>query len=276
MGTDRADVVIVGGAAIGSAVASFLKAELAFPGRVVVVERDPSFQDCSTTRSAASIRNQFSTPTNIALSQYGFDYLKRADETLAVDGDLPPINLIERGYLILATADGLPVLRENHATQTVCGADIALLAPDALAARFPWLRVDDLAGGAYGESGEGWFDAYALLQAFRRKARAHGADMVNGTVTGLGRAGDRVTAVVLQDGTQISAGAVVNAAGPFAADIAQMAGLDLPVRPRKRFVFGFDCRTPLAGVPLLVDPSGVYVRPEGSQYICGTSPPAGS
>ena len=106
------DVAIIGGAAIGSAVASFLKAELGFAGRVVVVERDPGYQDCSTTRSAASIRTQFSTPVNIALSRFGFDYLRRAEDTLAVDGELPPINLVERGYLYLATdAEMLDTLR---------------------------------------------------------------------------------------------------------------------------------------------------------------------
>ncbi|MCB9957588.1 MAG: FAD-binding oxidoreductase [Rhodospirillaceae bacterium] len=267
------DVAIIGGAAIGSAVASFLKAELGFTGRVVVVERDPSYRDCSTTRSAASIRTQFSTAVNIALSRFGFDYLRRADETLAVDGELPPINLVERGYLYLATPAGLQILRANHAVQLAAGAAVSLLTAAALAERFPWLNVDDLAGGAYGEKQEGWFDAYALLHAFRRKARAHGAEYVHGQVVGLERHGDRVTALSLADGSRIAAGAVVNAAGPRAAEVAAMAGIDLPVRPRKRFVFTFESREAPAGVPMVIDPSGVYVRPEGQQFICGTSPP---
>ena len=267
-----ADVVIVGGAAIGSAVASFLTAELDFGGRVLVVERDGSYRNCSTTRSAASIRTQFSTPTNIALSQFGFDYMRRAADTLAVDGDLPPINLVERGYLFLSTEAGLPVLHANHAVQRAAGAAVSLLSQADLAARFPWLAVEDLAGGGYGEAGEGWFDAYALLQAFRRKALAHGAAYLDDEVVGLDRIDGRVTVVHLRRGDPVTAGVAVNAAGPSAAAVASMAGIPLPVRPRKRFVFTFDCRTPPAGLPLMIDPSGVYVRPEGALFLSGTSP----
>ena len=78
---------------------------------------------------------------------------------------------------------------------------------------------------------------------------------------------------MIASGEEIAADVFINACGPRAAEIAAMAGIDLPVRPRKRMVYVFDCREPIFGMPLLIDPSGVYIRPEGSQYICGVSPP---
>ncbi|HSK38658.1 MAG TPA: FAD-binding oxidoreductase, partial [Arenibaculum sp.] len=152
---------------------------------------------------------------------------------------------------------------------------VVLLSPRELEARFPWLSTEGVAAGSLGLSGEGWFDGYSLLQAFRRKARARGATYLTADTVGIERAGGRVTAVRLGDGRRIACGTLVNAAGPHARAVAAMAGLDLPVAPRKRCVFVFDCRTALPGCPLVIDPTGVYVRPEGTQFICGMSPPAG-
>lgn len=270
------DVVIVGGAVIGSAAAYFLMAEAAAAGlappSVLVVERDPSYQHCSTTLSAASIRQQFSTPENIAISRFGIGFLRQARDILAVDGEGPEIGLHEGGYLLLATPDGLPVLEANHRTQIAAGVEVALLAVDRLVERFPWLSDDGLAAGSFGLSGEGWFDAYGLMMGLRRKARALGAEYRQGTVVGLERAGDLVTAVRLEDGSRIAAGTVVNAAGPRAREVAAMAGIEIPVHPRKRCVFSFECRDRLADFPLLVDPAGVWVRPEGAGFIAGCPP----
>ena len=267
------DVVIAGGGVIGSAIAYFLGANGEFGGRVLVVEPDPSYAECSTTRSGGSIRQQFSTPENIEMSRFGFEFLRAAGERLAVDGEAPDIGLHERGYLFLASQAGRAVLEANHAVQQAHGADIALLEPSALEARFPWLSIEGIALGALGLSGEGWFDPNTLLHAFRRKARALGAEYRKDRVVGLTLDKARIDRAVLASGEEIAAGALVNAAGPRAAEIAAMAGIDLPVRPRKRNVYVFDCREPLCGMPLLIDPRGVYVRPESGQYICGVSPP---
>jgi FAD-dependent oxidoreductase domain-containing protein 1 len=269
---DHADVVIVGGAIVGSAVATFLRRRADWHGRVLVVERDPTFRTSSTTLSAASIRLQFSTPLNIEISRFGVDLIKHLETWLGVDGQPPPeVDFVEGGYLFLASAAGLPILESNHAVQREHGVQVALLTPMELQARFPWLNVDDLAGGSLGLADEGWFDAYALLQAFRRKARALGAEEVAGEVVEIERDGGRATGVLLVDGRRITADWVVNAAGPRAAGVAAMAGLQLPVSPRKRMVFHFDCRTQVAS-PLTIDTSGVYFRPEGPNYIAGSSP----
>jgi FAD-dependent oxidoreductase domain-containing protein 1 len=272
---DHADVVIVGGAIIGSAVATFLALRPDFDGRIVVVERDPSFRTSSTTLSAASIRLQFSTPLNIEISRFGIDLIKHPDRYLAVGGEVPDVDFVENGYLFLATQAGLATLEHNHAVQRALDVPVRLLSPSELHARFEWLRTDDLAGASLGLADEGWFDAYALLQGFRRRARSLGVVERIGEVVELEREGDRLGGVRLADGSLIGADWVVNAAGPRAADVAALAGVDLPVRPRKRNVYHLEAPVSLGAAPLTIDPSGIYFRPEGPAYIAGFSPREG-
>jgi FAD-dependent oxidoreductase domain-containing protein 1 len=272
----RADLVIVGGAIVGSAVATFLAGRPDWSGRIVLVERDLSYRTSSTTLSAASIRQQFSTPLNIEISRFGIGLIKDLDRWLGVPGSpAPDVDFVEGGYLFLATPPGLAILQQNNAVQRELDVQVALLDPKELKSRFPWMRTDDLAGGSLGLADEGWFDAYALLQAFRRKARTLGAEYVEGTVVAIDREGERLTGVRLADGRRIATNRVVNAAGPRAAEVAAMAGLELPVHPRKRHVYHFDCRERLGPAPLTIMPSGVYFRPEGETWIAGYSPREG-
>lgn len=276
---DHFDVVIVGAAVVGSAAAYFLARDGGFRGSVLLLERDLSFQHCATTRSLASIRHQFSTPENVRMSIFGTHFLRAAGQHLAVDGVAPDIAFREPGYLFLATEAGRAVLRANHIVQQAEGADIALLSPDDLAARFPWLRHDDLAGGALGLSGEGWLDAHALMHGLRHKAVALGAVVRQGHVVDVLRtqAGvssvSRVTGVVLADGSRIGCGWLINAAGTGATTLARQAGLELPVQSRKRCVFHFTSPARLPGCPLVIDPTGLYFRPEGHGFLCGIAPP---
>ena len=271
-GPERADVVIVGGAIIGSSVATFLAGRPDFDGRIVVVERDTTFRTSSTTLSAASIRLQFSTPLNVQISQFGVEFLKSLDRYLAVDGEVPEIDLVENGYLFLATDAGLPTLEHNHAVQRELGVAVELLTPAELKARFDWMRTDDVAAASLGLAGEGWFDAYALLQGVRRKARSLGVEERVGEVVEVLVDGDRVAGVRLADGSTIEADWVVNAAGPRAAEVAAMVGIDLPVRPRKRIVYHLESPVSLGAAPLTIDMNGVYFRPEGPAYVSGWSP----
>jgi FAD-dependent oxidoreductase domain-containing protein 1 len=273
MTTDSYEVVIAGGGIIGSAIAYFLAADPQFQGRVCVVERDPSYARAATTRSAGSIRQQFSTPGNIEMSKFGAHFLKHVGDYLSVEGEAPQIAFREGGYLFLASEEGRAILEQNHALQIAHGAHNALLAPDALRSRFPWLATEGVALGCLGLADEGWFDPYALLQGFKRKARALGAVYLTDEVVGVTRAGASITGVTLASGGAISCARLVDAAGPFSGRLAAMAGLELPVGPRKRFVYVFDCRSAPAPFPLLIDTSGVWVRPEGRLFIAGVSPP---
>ncbi len=272
---ERADVVIVGGAIIGSAVAAFLANRADFDGRIVVVERDPTFRTSSTTLSAASIRLQFSTPLNIEISRFGVEVIKHPERHLAVDGAVPEIDFVENGYLFLADDAGLATLERNHAMQRSLGVEVELMDAPALRRRFDWMNVDDLAAGSLGLADEGWFDAYAWLQGFRRRARSLGVVERIGEVTAIERDGERVRSVRLGDGTTITGDWFVNATGPRAAELAAMAGVDLPVRPRKRLVYHLSSPARLGAAPLTIDPAGVYFRPEGPAYLAGFSPRAG-
>src|SRR5512143_4120152 len=197
MPLQTADILIVGGGVVGSSTAYFLTAHPGFHGRVVVVEKDPTYGEAATARSAGGVRQQFSTPENIRMSQFGASFIKNVAEHLSLPGEKAQLPFVEQGYLFLATPSGLPVLEQNHATQTALGADIVMLDPTALRRQFPWLYTDDLAGGAFGRRNEGWTDPYSLLQAFRRKAISQGAVYIQDEAVALQREGDRIASVTL-------------------------------------------------------------------------------
>ncbi|RFB81128.1 NAD(P)/FAD-dependent oxidoreductase [Methylovirgula sp. 4M-Z18] len=277
----RYDVVIVGGAVIGSAVAYFLVANADFNGSVLVVEKDPTYAKASTSLSSSSIRNQFSNPINVRISQFGTEFIRNFGETMQVGADRPDLSFHEGGYLFLAgNAEQAQTLRENHAVQRACGADVVLWQRDELAQAFPHLNVDDIVLASYGRSGEGWFNNTGLMYGFKNKARSLGVDYLTDEVIAIGREGNSVTGVTLKSGGTIEAGIVVNASGPRAALTARMAGLDVPVEPRKRTLFVVDCAKSPEGtasvnkgrLPLMIDPSGVFCRPEGRFFLCGCPP----
>ena len=265
----KADIVIIGGAAIGSSIAYHLAAHPLFNGSVLVIEKDPTYQRAASALSAASIRQQYSSAINIRISLYGIAFLRSIGTHLRVDDDVPVLDLHEGGYLYLASGAGHAVLAENFAVQNAEGADIAWFDRAGLAAQFPWLRVDDLDCGTWGRRGEGWFDGWALMQAFRRKARSLGVRYVQDEVTGIEKAGSRIQGVRLASGAVVNCPLVINAAGAQGQAVAAMAGVDIPVVPKKRFVYTFHCKTALAGVPLLIDPSGAWCRPEGHADASG-------
>lgn len=269
MAERTADVVIIGGAAAGSSTAYFLK-KLGFKGSVVVIEKDTTYQWCATARSVASVRQQFSTPENIKLSQFGVSFFKGIKDEFGSDAD---ISFRERGYLIMASPEGRAGLEANVALQCSLGADIALLDAAAMSRQFPWISTDGLAAAGWGRSGEGWVDPHALRALFQAGARARGVDYIQGEVTGIAVANGKASHVTLADGSRIACGTVVACAGWHSHKIAAMAGIDLQVRPKKRLVFVVDIRQELAGCGLMIDPTGLYFRPEGKFYIAGIQPP---
>jgi len=278
---DTYDVVIVGGAVIGSAVAYYLAANPDFDGSVLVVERDPTYLKAATSLSSSSIRTQFSNPINVKISQYGSEVIRNFGEMMQVGDDRPDLGFHSGGYLFLAnTPEQVRILKENHEAQVSCGADVVLWSRDELANAFPHLNVADIELASYGRSGEGWFNNTGLMYGFRNKARSLGVEYVTDEAVAIGRDGDSVTSVTLKSGAVVKAGTIVNASGPRAALTARMAGLDIPVEPRKRTLFVFDCaRTPegtatvnQGRLPLMIDPSGVFCRPEGRFFLTGCPP----
>ncbi len=255
---------------IGAATACFLARDHGVA--VTVLERDPSYRQASSALSASSIRQQFSTPINIALSLASIEFLRRVGDELAVDGEQPAIGLVEAGYLYLSDAEGEGNLRAKRTLQRAHGAEIDLLDTAALRARWPWLATAGLALGAFGTRGEGWFDGPALHAAFRRKARTCGARFVHADAQAFDASGGRVHAVRDAQGRTHAADAVLIAAGAWSAPLAALLGLALPVSAKKRDVFVLDSPARLPGCPLIIDPSGVWLRPEGAGFIAGAPP----
>jgi FAD-dependent oxidoreductase domain-containing protein 1 len=265
----RYDLVIVGGGVIGCSVAYHVALLAGGTVSVLVVEKDPSYRTASSALSLSSIRQQFSTPLNIAMSRYGWDFIKAAGQDLRVDETPVDPGLVERGYLFLATAQGAVDLRANVQVQRGCGAQVALMDAAAIQRRFASLRVDDLAAGALGLAREGWFDGYSLLQALKRKAIALGVTFRQDEAVAMRTAGGRIEEVSVASGETVACGQVVCAAGPRAAAVAAMAGVEIPVFADKRCVFVVDCPDADPDWPLVIDPSGVYFRPEGRYVLAG-------
>jgi FAD-dependent oxidoreductase domain-containing protein 1 len=263
----RAEVVIAGGGAVGSATAYFLVDQPAFSGTIVVVEPDPTYAYAASARSASSIRQQFSTPLNIALSTFGMQFLR------ACGGELADVNLVESTYLYLALSGGAAALRQNVEVQRRCGVDTRLHDAAGLASRYPWITASDLAAASETASGEGWFDGYALVRALRRANERRGVTYVRDKVVSVLMDGaSSVDGVRLGSGDTLRCRWLVNAAGTHSRSIAADAGIDLPVFPRKRSVFVFSSPAAPVNCPMVIDPSGLWFRPERDRFICGTVP----
>ena len=268
------DVIIIGGAIMGASAAWFLSDNKDFNGRVLVVERDPSYENCSTTHTNSCMRQQFSTALNVQISQFAADFVKNIRSYMGGDERVPELSIRSFGYMYLADTEAFAdVLRESQRVQLAQGAATQLMTPAQIAAAYPFYNVEDIVLGSINLVDEGLFDAGALFDWWRRQSRERGVEYVQNEVVAINRnaAGNRVESVTLKSGDVVACGQVVNASGPRAAATARMAGIDVPVEPRKRYSWIFKADTPLdRDLPLTIDPSGVHVRENGGgTYQCG-------
>jgi glycine/D-amino acid oxidase-like deaminating enzyme len=267
------DVVIVGGAIMGSSTAWFLTENPDFDGRVLVVERDPSYEACSTAHTNSCMRQQFSAPLNVRISQFAADFVKNLRARIG-DDRVPEQTIQNYGYMYLADTDGFAgTLRDNQQVQLAEGAETELLGPDEIAARYPFYNVEDIVLGSINLKDEGYWDGGTVFDWWRRSARERGVEYISNEVVAMTRnaAGTRIESVTLASGEVVACGQVVNASGPRAARTAAMAGIEVPVEPRKRFTWIFEAERPLdQDLPLTIDPSGVHFRQDGPQtYLAG-------
>lgn len=270
------DVVIIGGAIMGSSTAWFLTESADFNGRVLVVERDMTFQACATAHTNSCIRQQFSDPLNVRISQFTAEFIKNLPDHMG-DERAPKLSVQNYGYLYLADNEGFAnVLRENQKTQRDAGAETELLSAAEIAERYPFYHLDDITLGSINRKDEGYWDGGTLFDWFRRSARSRGIEYIQNEVVAinLNASETRVESVALASGEVISCGQLVNASGPRGARVAAMAGIALPIEPRKRFTWVFSAAKPLdRDLPLTIDPSGVHVRQDGPQtYLAGCAP----
>jgi glycine/D-amino acid oxidase-like deaminating enzyme len=268
------DVVIIGGAILGSATAWFLSHNPDFNGSILVVERDPSYEFAATSHTNSCIRQQFSNRLNVEISQFGADFVQNLPRYMG--GDAPKLKIQNFGYMYLAnTPAGANYLRASHAVQSAAGAATRLLTAEEIAQEYPFYDTSDLILGSINTRDEGYFDGITLFDHFRRGARAKGVDYLANEVTALTRQGSRITSLTLKSGETIACGQIVNASGTRGALTAAMAGIEIPIEPRKRFTWVFTAEKPLPReLPLTIDPAGFHVRQDGkTSYMCGGHAP---
>jgi glycine/D-amino acid oxidase-like deaminating enzyme len=262
-----ADVLVIGGGAIGASAAYFVK-RLDPGAEVTVVERDPAYTLASTPRASGGVRRLFSLPENIELSAYSIGFFADFPATMAVDGVPADIGLRKNGYLFIVPPWDRDVLRRNFDLQRHLGCEVLWLEPDELKHRFPSMNVADL-GAAVLSPDDGWLDPHSVLMGFRNKARSMGARFLADEVTGLVRQGHRVTTARLASGRRIEASHVVNAAGAWAKEICAMIDVPVPIEPLRRYEHYFECQDPIEPLPYLKDTRRLAFRPEGAGYSGG-------
>jgi FAD-dependent oxidoreductase domain-containing protein 1 len=263
----RVDVAVIGGGAVGAAAAYFLRNH-SRSCSVAVIERDPSYQLASTPRASGGVRRLFSLPENIALSNYGIPFFESFETEMAVDGERPAVNFRKGGYLFIVPPSAMSVLEQNFKTQSAHGVRVEWLDQRALKETFPSMIVDDLGAGVLSPD-DGWLDPYGVLQGFRRKARALGAEFIHDEVVGLEIGQRHVRAVQLKSGRALEAGAVINAAGAWAKEICAMVGWKIPIEPMRRYEHYFEAEEEIEPLPYIKDVNRLAFRPEGKGYSGG-------
>ena len=263
----KADVAIVGGGIVGLAVAYFLKT-LAPAIDVVVIEREAGYEHCSTLRASGGCRVQFSCPENIEMSLFSLEFIRRFSQAMATSGRDAPADWVQGGYLFIVPGEYVAMLEANYEVQRAHGCNVELLDPGGLTARFPSMRVDDLAAGVHTPD-DGWCDPFQLLQGFKRKAIDVGVKYIVDEVVALEVAGKAVRAARLASGASIAGSHFVNAAGAWSAQVGALAGMPLPIAPLRRFEHYFTCGNPMEKLPYVKDVQRLAFRSEGKGFSGG-------
>ena len=264
-----AEVVIIGGGIVGSSIAYHLIA--AGCKDVLVIERESAQGKGSTGKSMGGVRAQFSTPTNIQMSLYSIPFYASFDVRLG-----HPTGYRPQGYLFCATnAEHLAYLRTNFEKQVAMGLkDVRLVNAGEIRKLFPQLRSDDIVGGSFCPT-DGFVDPYSAMIGFMSWASDHGAKLwKNATVSAIQCDSRGIASVETTKGS-VATRTVVNAAGPWAVEVARMVGIDLPVKPLRRMLVPTE---PFDGfphsAPMIIDMSnGFHFRPEGLGFLLAWNDP---
>jgi sarcosine oxidase subunit beta len=269
-----ADVVIIGAGIVGSSIAYHLTE--AGVRNVLVIERESRQGLGSTGKSMGGVRGQFSTDVNIRMSVYSIPFFARFEEATGHPSGYKP-----HGYLFMATNEWhLDYLRKNQARQKKQGLkNVEMLSPDDIRKVLPQLRSDDIVGGSFCPT-DGFVDPESVMNGFMARAIERGAELWRSTeVTGIYADHATVSGLLTSNGG-VSSPVIVNAAGPWSAAIARMAGADLPIEPSRRMLVPTE---PFPGLPehlpMMIDmTSGWHFRQEGLGLLmawAGTDQQAG-
>jgi glycine/D-amino acid oxidase-like deaminating enzyme len=261
------DVIIIGGAIMGSSTAWFLSQNPDFKGTILVVEKDQKYELCSTAHTTSCMRQQFSTKLNIEISQFAADFVLNLQEYMNDDIRIPKLAIKSFGYMYLAANESFSnLLRKNQKVQVEAGAATELLTPNDIKERYPFYNVDDIKLGSINLINEGYWDSITVFDWFRKQAQENGVEYIENEVIEIKKtkAGNRIQSVTLASGEIVSGENFVNASGPRGALTARMAGIEIPIEPKKRYSWIFKAENPLdRDLPLTIDPSGIHVRENG-------------
>lgn len=270
------DIVIVGGAMYGSSVAWFLADNPDFGGTLLVVEKDPSYEFASTSHTNSCMRQQFSRKINVQISQFAAEFVKNFRTFMGNDPRVPDVALHSFGYMYLAnTPEFAETLKDVQVLQASCGAGTRHMSAAEVKQNYPFYNVDDVVAANHNLVDEGYFDGNTLFDWWKRTAKEKGVEFVANEVVAMttNKQKSRVESVTLKSGEVVSCAIVINASGPRAVRTSRMAGIEIPVEPRKRYTFIFDAQHPLdQDLPLTIDPSGVHMRTDGAYYMAGCAP----
>ena len=292
--TETADIVIIGSGIVGSSVAYHLAEQGC--ANVLVIEREAHQGKGSTGKSMGGVRAQFSTPVNIQMSRYSIDFFSKFDEVMGHPADYRP-----HGYLFCATTEPhLQYLKTNREKQLALGVkNVELISREDVIRMVPQLRVDDVIGGTYCPT-DGFVDPHSVMMGFMLKARERGVRLwLDTEVTGIEVEGaqpvrldralvptpagvepppisvQRRVAGVMTSRGLVSTRIIVNAAGAWAANVARLAGTELPVEPLRRQLVPTE---PFDGLPkrfpMVIDMStGFHFRREGKGILLAWNDP---
>jgi glycine/D-amino acid oxidase-like deaminating enzyme len=255
----RADVVIVGGSVIGSSAAWNLRQD-GFTGRIVVIERDPTYAHASAFLAMGGIRQQFCTPVTVQMVQHSVALWTAFDARFEVTGDRPRAWFRQRGYLFLADSATEDALARREEAERRAGAHVQRLSREEVRTLVPDLYLDDILFGVLGPQ-DGYAAPREVLRGFRTSAAHHGVEYVHDEVVGVRVSNQAVRGVELASGTTIDSPLVVNAAGPWSGLVASMAGLTVPVTRQRQMLFraSLPHHWPYR-FPMVIDPGGVHWR----------------
>lgn len=259
---------------MGSSTAYFLSENSDFRGKILVVDKDLSFEFSSTARTNSCIRQQFSEPINVKISQFTADFIS----ILNLDPkkyELPEkIQLNNFGYLYLAsTKKSAEILFNNQLMQNYLGSGTYLLDRKQASLAFPFMDFSDIVLCSHNKKNEGYFDGQLLFEFFKRTAIANGVEYIQDEIVDIRVVADELEKVTLKSGKEISCGKLVNCTGANANAISKMINYEIPVEARRRFSFVFSTENKMDfTLPLTIDPSGIHFRSDGERFLAGCAP----
>jgi FAD-dependent oxidoreductase domain-containing protein 1 len=266
MNNKKYDVVIVGGGVIGSSIAyHIIKNDPNI--KLAVIEKDPTYTYASTTLCLGNLRIQFNLKENVQISQYGYKVMKRFEEDMSINGEKPSIYRREEGNLFLVSEKERESAQTNMMMQKDIGCKVEWLSSEEITTRWPLYKTKGFVGGTFGLH-DGRMDAYAVLMAYKAKAKFIGAEYITGEAVQIKTNNKEVAGVGLASGGELKSKVIVNCAGAWATKLASTAGVLIPVDPVKRQVFVVDTKVkPDKFLPVTILPSGLYLMSETGDKI---------